>query len=87
MQGRIDVMRMMMRYDHDGFMAKAIAGEETNKPPPSLLNLAIANDFTECAQWWEIVELNVFYWHIFALGLNIKVCFLFKRFENALFKS
>lgn len=51
MQGRIDVMRMMMRYDHDGFMAKAIAGEETNKPPPSLLNLAIANDFTECAQW------------------------------------
>lgn len=51
MQGRIDVMRMMMRFDHDGFMAKAIAGEETNKPPPSLLNLAIANDFTECAQW------------------------------------
>ncbi|XP_061182605.1 uncharacterized protein LOC133190936 [Saccostrea echinata] len=51
MQGRIDVMRMMMRYDHDGFMAKAIAGEESNKPPPSLLNLAIANDFTECAQW------------------------------------
>ncbi|KAK3101728.1 hypothetical protein FSP39_005894 [Pinctada imbricata] len=50
MQGRIDVMRMMMRYDVDGFLAKSISSEE-DKKPPSLLHLAIANDAIDCARW------------------------------------
>ena len=50
MQGRIDVMRLMMRYDTDGFLAKSISSEE-DKKPPSLLHLAIANDAVDCARW------------------------------------
>lgn len=41
-------MRMMMRYDYDGFMVKVIVGEEINKFFLSLFNLVIVNDFIEC---------------------------------------
>ncbi|KAJ8299500.1 hypothetical protein KUTeg_023560 [Tegillarca granosa] len=50
MQGRVDVMRLMMRHDTDAGMPKSINLEE-DKKPPSLLHLSIANDFMECADW------------------------------------
>lgn len=50
MQGRIDVMKMMMAHDQNDNIATAL-NKENSKKPPSLLHLAIANDFIDCAEW------------------------------------
>ncbi|KAK3602636.1 hypothetical protein CHS0354_034226 [Potamilus streckersoni] len=50
MQGRVDVMRLMMRFDRNSSIAMAL-NKEDQKQPPSLLHLAIANDFIQCAAW------------------------------------
>ena len=50
MQGRIDVMKMMMSHDQNDTIATAL-NKEDSKKPPSLLHLAIANDFIDCAEW------------------------------------
>ena len=50
MQGRIDVMQMMMKHEQSSSMAAALSKENLKKPP-SLLNLAVANDFVDCAEW------------------------------------
>ena len=50
MQGRIDVMKQMIKHDQKNSMATALTKENLKKPP-SLPNLAIANDFVDCAEW------------------------------------
>ncbi|KAL8614249.1 hypothetical protein ACOMHN_026466 [Nucella lapillus] len=50
MQGRVDVMQLMRQYDPKDTMVTALNGEE-DRSPPSLLHLAIANDFIDCAEW------------------------------------
>ncbi|KAH3877689.1 uncharacterized protein LOC127872130 isoform X2 [Dreissena polymorpha] len=50
MQGRIDVMQLLLKHDKNNSMATAL-GKENDKRPPSLIHLAIANDFPECAEW------------------------------------
>ncbi|XP_060080381.1 uncharacterized protein LOC132559772 [Ylistrum balloti] len=57
MQGRVDVIRLMVRADTENNISKAISAED-DKKPPSLLHLAIANDFIECAKW---LSTNGFY--------------------------
>ena len=49
MQGRADVVQLLMDEDKDGLIKKSLA--EESKTPPSVVNLSVANDFTECAQW------------------------------------
>lgn len=50
MQGRIELMQLMLKFDTEGNIAKAI-NKENPKKPPSLPHLAIANDFVDCADW------------------------------------
>jgi len=50
MQGRIDVMQLLLNHDKSNLMLTALS-KENNRKPPSLIHLAIANDFPECAQW------------------------------------
>lgn len=50
MQGRVDVMQLMRQYDPKDTIVAALNSEE-NRSPPSLLHLAIANDFIDCADW------------------------------------
>ena len=50
MQGRVDVMKMMMEHDENDTIATSLTKED-GKKPPSLLHLAIANDFIDCAEW------------------------------------
>lgn len=50
MQGRVDVMRLMIRYDQDGAISELLNAEEESKPP-SLLHLALANSFMDCSNW------------------------------------
>ncbi|CAG2255852.1 unnamed protein product [Mytilus edulis] len=57
MQGRIDVMKMLIRNDQEGLMIKTINAEE-DQNPPSLPHLAVANDFIDSAKW--LIE-NGFY--------------------------
>ena len=49
MQGRADVVQLLIRSDKDGLIRKFL-GEES-RSPPSVVNLALANDFIECAEW------------------------------------
>ena len=49
MQGRADVVQVLVRQDRDGLIRKALA--EERRSPPSVVNLALANDFIECAEW------------------------------------
>ena len=49
MQGRADVVQLLIRSDKDGLIRKFL-GEESHSPP-SVVNLALANDFIECAEW------------------------------------
>jgi hypothetical protein len=51
MQGRTDVMRMLIHNDQDGLMIKTINSEE-DQNPPSLPHLAVANDFIDCSKWF-----------------------------------
>jgi len=50
MQGRIDVMQLLLGHDQSASMAAALS-KESDKKPPSLIHLALANDFPDCAQW------------------------------------
>ncbi|XP_053383962.1 uncharacterized protein LOC123536322 isoform X2 [Mercenaria mercenaria] len=50
MQGRIDVMQMLINHDKTNAMAAALS-KESDKKPPSLMHLSLANDFPECAEW------------------------------------
>ncbi|KAK6482400.1 hypothetical protein HHUSO_G15403 [Huso huso] len=50
MQGRIDVIELLLQCDSDGQMQRKIQrATETNSP--SLLYLAVANDHLKCAEW------------------------------------
>ncbi|MGH0135074.1 UNVERIFIED_CONTAM: hypothetical protein FKN15_056997 [Acipenser sinensis] len=50
MQGRIDVIELLLQCDSDGQMQRKIQrAMETNSP--SLLYLAVANDHLKCAEW------------------------------------
>ena len=50
MQGRVDVMQLLLRFDTEDKMTKTLNMEE-ERHPPSLLHLALANDFVNCAHW------------------------------------
>jgi hypothetical protein len=50
MQGRDDVIKLLVTHDTDGEI-KAALEEEKLSTPPSLVHLAIANDFLDCATW------------------------------------
>ncbi|KAK7491465.1 hypothetical protein BaRGS_00017294 [Batillaria attramentaria] len=50
MQGRMDVMQLMRQYDPKDTIVVTLNSEE-DRSPPSLLHLAIANDFVDCAEW------------------------------------
>ena len=50
MQGRIDIIHLLLQNDRDGDIRSALATELT-RSPPSLPHLSLANDFIECAQW------------------------------------
>ncbi|GFO50623.1 ankyrin-3 [Plakobranchus ocellatus] len=50
MQGRVDAMRLLLDYDKKDAILKAL-NNESDRNPPSLLHLAIANDFLNCAEW------------------------------------
>lgn len=50
MQGRIDVMQLLMNHDKNNTIATALS-KENDKKPPSLIHLALANDFPDCAEW------------------------------------
>lgn len=78
MQGRTDVMRMLIHNDQDGLMIKAINAEE-DQNPPSLPHLAIANDFSDCAKWliengfyFKEKEQNILLRRILTEQLNLK---------------
>lgn len=50
MQGRIDVMELMRRFDPTDTTVETL-NSEVDRSAPSLLHLAIANDFIDCAEW------------------------------------
>ena len=45
-------MKMMMSHDQNDTIATAL-NKEDSKKPPSLLHLSVANDFIECAEWYN----------------------------------
>lgn len=55
MQGRMDVMQLMRQYDPKDTIVATLNSEE-DRSPPSLLHLAIANDFIDCAQWLVLLH-------------------------------
>ncbi|CAC5404439.1 unnamed protein product [Mytilus coruscus] len=78
MQGRIDVMKMLIRNDQEGLMIKAINAEEEQNPP-SLPHLAVANDFIDSAKWliengfyFKEKEQNILLRRILTEQLNLK---------------
>ncbi|XP_050411091.1 uncharacterized protein LOC126825502 [Patella vulgata] len=50
MQGRIDVMKLLMRYDNERKVIRTLNDEE-ERHPPSLLHLSLANDFIDACYW------------------------------------
>ncbi|XP_059170627.1 uncharacterized protein LOC131952123 [Physella acuta] len=50
MQGRIDATELLLDYDPDNTVKKTLNSEKDFNPP-SLLHLAIANNFLSCAEW------------------------------------
>ena len=50
MQGRIDVIEQLLSLDKEGLILAAL-NSETKKTPPSVVNLAVANDYVNCAGW------------------------------------
>ncbi|XP_052066322.1 uncharacterized protein LOC127705978 isoform X4 [Mytilus californianus] len=78
MQGRIDVMKMLIRNDQEGLMIKTINAEEEQNPP-SLPHLAVANDFIDSAKWliengfyFKEKEQNILLRRILTEQLNLK---------------
>ncbi|XP_064635397.1 uncharacterized protein LOC135492725 [Lineus longissimus] len=57
MQGRDDVIKLLVHHDTDGKI-KAALEEEKLSTPPSLVHLAIANDFLDCATWLLDNDIN-----------------------------
>ena len=57
MQGRADVVQQLIRADRDGLIHKYLAVE--GRSPPSVVNLALANDFIECAEWSVLIVLSI----------------------------
>ena len=55
MQGRTDVIDILLHSDQSEVMCSLLAEEEHQparcKNPPSLIHLAIANDHTDAAKW------------------------------------
>ena len=97
MQGRIDVMKMMMSHDQNDTIATAL-NKEDSKKPPSLLHLSVANDFIECAEWYDkyykfgnfcvIFISQIFYFRIIKFNrfLNLRECTstVYKACSNSL---
>lgn len=53
MQGRIDALELLLKYDKEnGSEIRKALDEEEATSPPSLVHLAVANDHIECAQWY-----------------------------------
>ena len=50
MQGRINAIQLLLDSDPDGNIRQSLQNEDP-KSPPSLLHLALANDFLDCAVW------------------------------------
>ena len=50
MQGRTDLISLLLEADAGGAQKAALAAE-TDAVPPSVLHLAIANDAVHCAEW------------------------------------
>lgn len=50
MQGRVDVIELLLAADIDGQIKHALA-EEKSRNPPSLVHLALANDYLNAADW------------------------------------
>ncbi|XP_005093507.2 uncharacterized protein LOC101862335 [Aplysia californica] len=50
MQGRVDAMKLLLDYDKGDSILKSL-NNESDRNPPSLLHLALANDFLSCAEW------------------------------------
>ena len=50
MQGRTDLISMLLRSDSDGVIRQALA-EEATTAPPSVVYLAVANESMDCAEW------------------------------------
>ena len=50
MQGRVDVIQLLLGADVDGQIKHALA-EEKGRNPPSLVLLALANDYLNAAEW------------------------------------
>lgn len=50
MQGQVEVMQLFQKH---GLMDSIVTmlNNESGRSPPSLLHLAIANGFVECAEW------------------------------------
>ena len=55
MQGRIDVIHLLLTSDETDCVRREL-DTERGKSPPSLVHLAVANDFLECALWWELKQ-------------------------------
>ena len=55
MQGRTDVIDLLLKCDQSEAMCNSLADEEHQplrcKNPPSLIHLAVANDHTDSAVW------------------------------------
>ncbi|ESO91608.1 hypothetical protein LOTGIDRAFT_233395 [Lottia gigantea] len=50
MQGRTDVMQLLMTFDTEQKLIRTL-NEEEDRHPPSLLHLALANDFIDASYW------------------------------------
>nr|XP_006813042.1 PREDICTED: ankyrin-3-like [Saccoglossus kowalevskii] len=50
MQGRVDALEILLEFDKNAEIPQALDKEDP-KSPPSLIHLAIANDFLDCSQW------------------------------------
>ena len=51
MQGRIDVSHLLLTMDDDHVLRQEIE-KETGNNPPSVVHLAVANDYLECGFWY-----------------------------------
>ena len=50
MQGRVDIIEILLAFDKEKSIMASLKAEE-GKKPPSIVHLALANDFIPCAQW------------------------------------
>ncbi|XP_074660681.1 uncharacterized protein LOC141913126 [Tubulanus polymorphus] len=56
MQGRTDVIQLLQEFDINKEILKSL-NEENARNPPSLVMLAVSNDFIDCAEW--LINSNV----------------------------